>query len=83
MRLVVYKKHYLPLLVISACSVLYFVEFPRLFSEAPPQWRDFHNELKLFLLDFFYSAGDIYNVWYSTRENLLCDIYFNLATRFL
>ena len=33
------------------CSVLCRV--PPIFSEAPPQWRDFHNELKLFLLIFF------------------------------
>ena len=70
MRLVVYKKE--TLFAPSSnfgmfCSVLRRV--PPTFSEAPPQWRDFHNELKLFLLDFFYSAGNIYNVWYSTREN--------------
>ena len=49
------------------CSVLRRV--PPIFSESLPQWRNFHNELLIIFAGFFYSAGDIYNVWYSTREN--------------
>ena len=47
-----------------SCDVLLFIEFPRLFDEAPPPWRFYQGaQLNIYLAGFLNNASDKYTVW--------------------